>query len=113
MGYERENDMDYEKFYGVKFVMDYNNGHLNNAKEVSDVPPEVNGNDDNIYVFCKKCGVYMNYQKLNMSAISGLYICPVCDKKVREETVYNKLSRQNNSWLKANYFDTEDYDELY
>ena len=46
MEYERENDRDYEKFYGVKFVMDYNNGHLNNAKEVSDVPPEVNGNDD-------------------------------------------------------------------
>ena len=55
----------------------------------------------------------MNYQKLNMSAISGLYICPVCDKKVREETVYNKLSRQNNSWLKANDFGTEEYDELY
>ena len=110
MKHEREN---YNTVYNVNFVMNYNNGRLGVAREVSDVPDGVIGNDDNIYVFCKKCGVYMNYQKLNMSAISGLYICPVCDKKVREETVYNKLSRQNNSWLKANDFDTEDYDELY
>ena len=30
-----------------------------------------------------------------------------------EETVYNKMNQQNNSWLKSNDFDTEEYDELY
>ena len=104
---------DYNNIYGVKFVMDYNNGHLNNAKEISEVPNDATGNDDGMYIFCKKCNCYMNYQKLNGSVISGLYVCPVCDKKVREETVYNKLNRQNNSWLKSNDFDTEEYDELY
>ena len=110
MDNSREN---YNDIYGVKFVMVYNNGHLNNAKEISEVPNDVTGNDDSMYIFCKKCNHYMNYEKPKSVIMSGYWICPICNKRVREETAYNKINQQNNSWLKDNDFDTEDYDELY
>lgn len=110
MKHEEEN---YNGVYNVKLVMNYNNGRLGVAREVSDIPDGVVGNDDNIYVFCKKCGCYMNYQKLGNGLMDAIWVCPKCTKRVREETAYNKMNQQNNSWLADNDFDTEDYDDLY
>ena len=87
MKHEEEN---YNIIYDVKLVMNYNNGRLGVAREVSDIPYGVVGNDDNIYVFCKKC-----------------------TKRVREETAYNKINQQNNLWSADDDFDNEDYDDLY
>ena len=110
MKHEGEN---YNRIYDVKLVMNYNNGRLGVAREVSDIPDRVVGNDDNIYVFCKKCGCYMNYQKLGDGLMDTIWVCPKCTKRVREETAYNKINQQNNSWLADNDFDNEDYDDLY
>ena len=110
MKHEGEN---YNRIYDVKLVMNYNNGRLGVEREVSDIPDWVVGNDDNIYVFCKKCGCYMNYQKLGDGLMDTIWVCPKCTKRVREETAYNKINQQNNSWLADNDFDTEDYDDLY
>ena len=57
MKHEGEN---YNRIYDVKLVMNYNNGRLGVAREVSDIPDRVVGNDDNIYVFCKK--VWLLYE---------------------------------------------------
>ena len=55
----------------------------------------------------------MNYQKLGDGLMDAIWVCPKCTKRVREETAYNKINQQNNSWLADNDFDTEDYDNLY
>ena len=99
MKHEGEN---YNRIHDVKLVMNYNNGRLGVAREESDVPDRVIGNDDNIYVFCKKYGRYMNYQKLGDGLMNAILVCPTCTKRVREETTYNKINQQNNSWLKSN-----------
>ena len=65
------------------------------------------------YIFCKKCGCYMNYQKLCDGLMDTIWVCPKCTKRVREETAYNKINQQNNSWLADNDFYNEDYDDLY
>ena len=99
MKHEGEN---YNRIHDVKLVMNYNNGRLGVAREVSDVPDRVIGNDNNIYVFCKKYGRYMNYQKLGDGLMNAILVCPTCTKRVREETAYNKINQQNNLWLKSN-----------
>ena len=52
--------------------------------------------------FVKKYGRYMNYQKLGDGLMNAILVCPTCTKRVREETAYNKINQQNNSWLKSN-----------
>ena len=57
----------------------------------------------------------MNYNngRLGDELMDTIWVCPKCTKRVREETAYNKINQQNNSWLADNDFDNEYYDELY
>ena len=57
----------------------------------------------------------MNYNngRLGDELMDAIWVCPKCTKRVREETAYNKINQQNNSWLADNDFDNEDYDDLY
>ena len=64
--------------------MNYNNGRLGVAREVSDIPDGVVGNDDNIYVFCKKCDRELphtiQYFPEDRSCKTGLrYVCRECN----------------------------------
>lgn len=47
---------------------------------------------DHVYVFCRKCSMYMIFEK-------SYYICKSCGAKLRETTVLRKLEKENDAWL--------------
>lgn len=62
--------------------------------EVKDIGP-TKFNRDMICVRCLKCQVYMNYIPEEKH---GYWICPSCQRKVREMTAYDHLSRENDKF---------------
>lgn len=86
----------YEQYSNAGFAFEYSKKHLGKSKVVMN--EELNSigaakcNDDLLIVHCKQCGVYMNY-------ISGWYQCPKCKARVRENTLYHQLMRENTEYL--------------
>ena len=84
------------------FKFGYKNHRIGKSEYINDDQMDEIGiecnNSDNMYVYCDKCGRYMEY---NIGEdYYGDWICPECATKVREETAYHQLERENESWAK-------------
>ena len=109
--------MDFPSEYGYKF--EYNNGHISKSTFLNEEAVDtlrlllIDSNDQNIFVFCKKCDTYMDFEVGKNNALDGKYICPVCGKSVKERTPYTQLEKENEAFLAELEDDYEDYyDEL-
>lgn len=51
-------------------------------------------NIEDMYVYCVECGQYMRYEEGDKNNCYGTYICPSCKKKTREQTLFNKLEKE-------------------
>lgn len=75
----------------------------------------IESNDQNIFVFCKKCNTYMYFETGKNNALDGKYICPVCGRTVKESTPYTKLEKENEAFLSEleddDYYDEDDDEE--
>jgi len=101
---KKEND-EYDAIYGFEF--DYAKKRIGKSRPIHS--NEINTtkcNSDSMLINCQSCGVYMDYE----SGINGMFdswwICPVCGSKVKEQTAYNQLDRENTDWINnTNYID--------
>lgn len=104
------NDIDDEfeevfgRFKDSGFEFDYNNRKLGKSrpifKDQIDKLESTKHNNDNIPLFinCKACGTYMDFEEGPTDNLDGWYTCPVCGKRVKELTVYSQLNRENNAY---------------
>lgn len=85
-----------DEITGYRFV--YSNHRLNNPHRISQ--EEIESIEESkqgwghvpIFVFCRTCDIYMDYNPGNMDYTSGNWTCPSCDRYVRELTVRSRLS---------------------
>ena len=90
------------------FEFNYGSGHLGNSKSMSSEDmskleaSKRNKHDVPLFVKCRSCGTYMDFQEGSGTMLDGWYICPSCKTRVKEITLYNKLDKENNEWLKKN-----------
>lgn len=108
---------EYDDIYDVDscFVFQYSNRKLGKSKVVDatmfDHLPAAKHNtegDSDIYIFCSKCSEYMDFVQGDPYALNGHWICPYCKARVREQTPYLQLGRENRKWLDR-YELTDDY----
>lgn len=99
------------------FVFQYHNRKLGKAKivdatEMDDLPALKHNaeGDDLIYIYCSKCGEYMDFVKGDPYAMNGHWVCPCCGSRVREKTPYTELSRENQAWMRQHEL-TDEYAE--
>lgn len=71
---------------------------------------EGKGNEDNLYIYCEKCGVHMDFVQGKNNDLDGKWACPDCKRTVREQTPYNQLERENNAFDLSDDRDWDDYD---
>ncbi len=106
----------YEQYEGSGFVFGYNRGRLSKSQvifeeDIERIQPRKRNNDDTpIFVKCRTCESYMDFRAGPMNQLEGYWQCPDCGVKVREETVYNKLDRENVEFMKR--FDEDKDNEL-
>ncbi len=100
--------------YGFEF--EYRSGHLDgnpmllSKQDMIDIGI-VRGNDQNLFIYCRKCGTYMDFQQGKNNMLDGKYICPVCRKSVRERTPYSRLNEANEAFLAE--LEDDDYEDYY
>jgi hypothetical protein len=63
---------------------------------------EGKGNRARLFVKCRRCDVWMDFTDSGDKLLNGFWTCPVCGVKVREQTAYASLERENEEWLKKN-----------
>lgn len=82
------------------------------ADDICEIP-EGKGNDDLMFIFCVKCGEYMDFFE-GAASMTGKWTCPKCGRSVREQTPYSQLSRENESFYADLDFgeDDDDFDYL-
>ena len=102
--------------YGFKFV---HNGKsigksiLVNENEIRNIGTS-KSNDQNIFIYCKSCETYMDFQVGIKNELDGKWVCPVCGKTVRERTPYAQLEKENEAFLSEfDDADDDDYEEYY
>lgn len=107
---------EYEEIYGqykdAGFEFSYG-GHIGKSKfmsqeQMSDIGFEKR-NRDCMFVKCRKCGGYMNFDGTTEGLLDGWYVCPTCGTRMKEMTAYNQLVKENEEWEHENSF-TEDED---
>lgn len=103
--------------FGFKF--NYSRRHLSKSKpicesEIAQIASQKNGGDDiPIFVNCRSCGVYMDYKPGDSATIfDSWWVCPICGTRVKELTVMNQLSKENQSYENEIYADS-DYEEYW
>ena len=62
---------------------------------VDKVIPDVYKNPEHIVILCNACKCYMLYKNDLGTRLDGYYVCPNCGKRVREETPYRQLQRDD------------------
>lgn len=62
---------------------------------VDKVIPDAYKNPDHLIILCHACESYMLYKNDAGTRMDGYYICPNCGKRVREETLYRQLQRDD------------------
>lgn len=94
--YDEYDDIYSDEFTGYRFT--YGNHILSDPKKIRqdeiesiDEPKQGWGHTP-VFVFCRTCNIYMDYNPANMDFISGNWKCPQCGKYVRELTVRTRLS---------------------
>lgn len=105
---------EYNNIFGSGFEFTYNNRKLSKSRlkpksemdELLPGGPDLYPEDSDVPVLivCKQCGMYMIYQ-------DGKWLCPGCETKVRESTVYLHLDRENEEFL--NTYLADDYDDVW
>lgn len=70
---------------------------LLSSSEVSAIP-DGKGNDDDLFIFCGKCGTYMDFFAGADNSLDGKWNCPGCGRSVREATPYKQLDRENSQF---------------
>lgn len=68
------------------------------------------GNEDNLYIYCEKCGVHMDFVEGKNNNLDGKWVCPDCRRSVRESTPYKQLDRENSAF---DIWDDDDDDDDY
>lgn len=63
--------------------------------ETDNVIPNVYKNEDHITILCHACNCYMVYHNDLGTRLDGYYECPECGKRIREETPYRQLQRDD------------------
>lgn len=103
----------YEECTNGGFLFHYNKriskSKLITKEDMKNVPTE-KGNIDKIFVVCRKCDEFMNFTD-GPDILEGYWVCPCCGAKMKEQTAYMQLDRENNEFL--NEFETDDFDEIY
>lgn len=69
------------------------------------------GNGDKIFVVCKPCDVFMDFES-GPDILDGWWVCPCCGARMRERTAYTQLDKENEEFLE-NFGIEDEYDELY
>lgn len=99
----------YKQYEGSGFKFDYSKKRLGKSKqifrdEVSAIDPSKRNNDGMpLFVECRACGTYMDFKEGPKKLIFDSWReCPVCGVKIKEETLYNRLERENADWLRRN-----------
>ena len=97
---------------GIEF--DYNNNRLSKSRMIPDdkvkkiSKSKTNVSDGTLFVRCKPCGKYMDYGAGFGDGLNGRWVCPVCGTKVKERTVYAKLSNENEIFFDEYVNEDED-----
>ena len=97
----------YERFDGSGFEFVYNpkNRYLGASRSIYKdsvklIDPICRNNDDiPLFVNCKDCNEYMEFQEGPKDELDGWWVCPQCDSRLKEITVYNRLERENAKFI--------------
>lgn len=79
-------------------------------EDIRDIP-NGKGNEDNLFIFCDRCSEYMDFHDGDVS-MTGKWVCPKCGKRIREQTPYNQLCRDNEKYYTNYGFDEDDDDDF-
>ena len=106
MGVIASND-EYQEIYeqydgsGFEFTFNPDNRYLGASRSIFKdsiklINPICRNNDDvPLFVRCKKCNQYIEFQEGLKDELDGWWICPTCNARLKEITVYNRLEREN------------------
>ena len=106
----------FDKYEKSGFVFNYNK-RIGRSKPIFE--DEINGidfskrNDTEIPLFvnCKKCNSFMDYQPGESGIFDSWWKCPICGTKVRESTVFNQIDRENEEFLNDIFSDDDEIPE--
>lgn len=107
-----EYDDIYSQHDGSGFVFTYGKRHLSKSKVIfkDDVdrinPAKRNADETPLFVECRACKELMDFKPGFHGFLDGWWVCPSCDVRVKERTIYIQLDRENNSYLES--FDSDD-----
>lgn len=92
----------YNQFENSGFEFNYGNRHISKSKiifqEQMDAISSGKHNNDMMFVHCRKCGCYMDFESGPDNCLDGIWKCPVCGTRVKESTAYHQLDRENMEW---------------
>lgn len=95
------------------FVFSYRNHRIGKSKPVDSEflrkADKATMNSDNLLIFCKPCGMYMNSYEGSSFAMS-FWKCPSCGVRVRMTTAYTQLDRENQQFIEE-FEDSDDVPE--
>ena len=112
-GKKDEYDDIYGQYAESGFEFNYSSKRIGKSKPIfKDVIDTIdatksNNSDIPLFVNCKKCGTYMDYQAGDSGMFSSWYKCPVCGSRVKESTVYSQLDRENEQYLDSFGYDND------
>ena len=109
---------EYEEIYEERPKFGYlfysKNGSLSKPYDLDEFDilemEEGKGNSQNIFIRCDPCGTCMDFIESEV-IMKGIWKCPICGRKVREATPYNKLEQMNEKFIRET--NEDDYDEIY
>lgn len=92
----------YNQFENSGFEFNYNNRHISKSrpifeKQINAIGPEKH-NNDTMFIRCRKCECYMDFESGPNNCLDGVWRCPVCGARVKESTAYHQLDRENMEW---------------
>ncbi len=109
----------YENLEESGFEFSYKNQRLGRSKPIAKsaidkLDPSKHNNDDiPLFVKCRHCEEYMDFEEGPNGMLDGKWTCPDCGSRVRERTAYSQLERENEEW--ENEYDkiyNEDFDDF-
>ncbi|MFI3115315.1 MAG: hypothetical protein R3Y12_04145 [Clostridia bacterium] len=90
-----------DKILKSGFEFTYFKGRLSNSKLIYDFENiemnKRNTDDIPLFVKCKECDEYMDFEIGILDSLDGKWICPFCQSNVSEEKIYSKLNYENET----------------
>jgi hypothetical protein len=103
----------YKQYDGSGFKFNYNKRRIGKSKtifreEISKIDSsKFNAEGIPLFVNCKACETYMDFKEGPEKMVFDSWrVCPVCGVRVKEETLYRQLDRENTDFGRS-----IDYDE--